>query len=1024
MNFENLNEIVGLQFIPVNENKQPTVKGWQNTVKKYDLSNVWGVGLVCGEPSGMVEALDFDLKYDLTNTLFDRYKREVNSINPELLKKLVVQKTRSGGYHFIYKCTKISGNTKLARRHTTEQEKQETYESVYKAEILNKGCDEGVAKERARKSKEGDKNRVLIESRGMGGQIVISPSKGYEFIYGDICSISHITEDERDVLFSVAMSFNEFFEEVSAPKSQIPKVKSDGLSPFDDYNQRGDVVALLQSHGWKVVKNKGNKTLFLRPGQTTSQSSGNYDSNNNWFSVFTTSSIFEPEKAYLPYAVFAVLECNGDYSEAAKKLLDMGYGEKKQTVKEKAPSTRVIQSRVDVNDGDLSFLAKPSDYELYLQQVRTNTLPQGLTTGSALLDKHFLFKEGNFVMINGVDNVGKALSLDTPLPCPTGWVTMGEVKVGDSLFDENGNVCKVVYTTPVQLDKNCYEVSFSNGEKITCCEDHLWSITTEKKFKKVMSVKEMVSQGIKNVYKQKTLSKYSILLPNPIKMSHIDLPINPYTFGVWLGDGNSTCNHITSSEEDVDEMLQNIKNDKTPADKFFNGKDYQVRYRIKNFMTVLKDLSIYKNKHIPKIYLRSSIEQRTELLQGLMDTDGYVSKDGRLEFCTIKPSLAEGFCELISSLGIKYSVQKKTPSISGRKMNYKAYYISFSCAKNKLIPFKLTRKIKRLSSKRVRGTSVQIVSITPVSSVPVKCIQVDSDSHLFLCGKTMIPTHNTKMVWYLQLLAAMYHGWKGIIFASENTLGSCVRSMMQFYWGKPLYGDFAMNDMEYDIAKKFVEKHFLQIKAQEDLYNYKDILNMIRKTKQKYPDFNHCMIDPYNSLKIDLSGFSKLSTHEYHYEALSEMKAFGQQNNFGFFINHHAVTAAARAKDADKKYPLAPNKADTEGGSKVANKADDFLTIHRVTQHPTDWMVTEVHVRKIKETETGGRPTPIDEPVKFEMYKGGCAFMERKDNEMGYFKGIDPIQQWHLQNKPKQVEIKYEQPKNNSWIPLTDKEEF
>lgn len=689
MNFENLNEIVGLQFIPVNENKQPTVKGWQNTVKKYDLSNVWGVGLVCGEPSGMVEALDFDLKYDLTNTLFDRYKREVNSINPELLKKLVVQKTRSGGYHFIYKCTKISGNTKLARRHTTEQEKQETYESVYKAEILNKGCDEGVAKERARKSKEGDKNRVLIESRGLGGQIVISPSKGYEFIYGDICSISHITEDERDVLFSVAMSFNEFFEEVSAPKSQIPKVKNDGLSPFDDYNQRGDVVALLQSHGWKVVKNKGNKTLFLRPGQTTSQSSGNYDSNNNWFSVFTTSSIFEPEKAYLPYAVFAVLECNGDYSEAAKKLLDMGYGEKKQTVKEKAPSTRVIQSRVDVNDGDLSFLAKPSDYELYLQQVRTNTLPQGLTTGSALLDKHFLFKEGNFVMINGVDNVGKS-----------------------------------------------------------------------------------------------------------------------------------------------------------------------------------------------------------------------------------------------------------------------------------------------------------------------------------------------KFVWYLQLLAAMYHGWKGIIFASENTLGSCVRSMMQFYWGKPLYGDFAMNDMEYDIAKKFVEKHFLQIKAQEDLYNYKDILNMIRKTKQKYPDFNHCMIDPYNSLKIDLSGFSKLNTHEYHYEALSEMKAFGQQNNFGFFINHHAVTAAARTKDADKKYPLAPNKADTEGGAKVANKADDFLTIHRVTQHPTDWMVTEVHVRKIKETETGGRPTPIDEPVKFEMYKGGCAFMERKDSEMGYFKGIDPIQQWHLQNKPKQVEIKYEQPKNSSWIPLTDKEEF
>ena len=90
--------------------------------------------------------------------------------------------------------------------------------------------------------------------------------------------------------------------------------KKDGTSPFDDYNERGDVVNLLQEHGWKAVGNKGAKTIFLRPGQTTSQSSGNYDSDKNWFSVFTTSTEFEPCKAYLPYAVYAMLECNNDYS--------------------------------------------------------------------------------------------------------------------------------------------------------------------------------------------------------------------------------------------------------------------------------------------------------------------------------------------------------------------------------------------------------------------------------------------------------------------------------------------------------------------------------------------------------------------------------------------------------------------------------------------------------------------------------------------------------------------------------------
>jgi len=244
-----------------------------------------------------------------------------------------------------------------------------------------------------------------------------------------------------------------------------------------------------------------------------------------------------------------------------------------------------------------------------------------------------------------------------------------------------------------------------------------------------------------------------------------------------------------------------------------------------------------------------------------------------------------------------------------------------------------------------------------------------------------------------------------------------MRKMIQFYWGKALTGNFAMNETEYQIAKKFVEDHFALIKAQEDLYNYKDIINMVKKAR-KVKKYHYGMIDPYNSLKIDLSGFSKLSTHEYHYEALSEIKAFGQQNNFGWFVNHHAVTAAARTKDGEKKYQAAPNKADTEGGQKVANKADDFLTIHRITQHPTDWMVTELHVRKIKDTETGGRPTPLDIPVKFEMYKGGCAFIERLE-----FGGnpTDPVVSWHNKNQLTQKEIDLpKEPETTGWKPYKD----
>lgn len=670
MNFSNLQEIEGLQFIPVNSKKIPTVKDWQTSMVKHDLSDCYGVGLVCGDPSGGVEVLDFDLKYDISGDLFDRYKKIISICASGLLNRLVVQKTKNNGYHCIYRCKKIEGNLKLANRPTTPEEKADTYQKAYNEAVLkSKGDDE--ARKIAAKASENDKVRVLIETRGTGGQVVISPTNGYEMIYGDLCSISEITPEERAILHDVARQFNEVFEINEIPKKADIK-KRDGLSTFDDYNERADVVELLQNNGWKVVGTKGNKTIFLRSGQTTSQSSGNYDHEKRWFSVFSTSTEFDPQKAYLPYAVFAKLECRDDFSEASKKLYELGYGDRYEPKpKAQAESTRAIKSRINTEDEDLSFLAKPEDYDGYLQQVIDGTLPMGLTTGCPSLDEFFLLKLGNLVMVNGTDNVGKS---------------------------------------------------------------------------------------------------------------------------VWM--------------------------------------------------------------------------------------------------------------------------------------------------------------------------------------------------------------------WWLLMVAAMYHGWKGIIYSSENTLGAFMRKMIQFYWGKPLQGKYAMSRQEYLIAKEFVEKHFILIKAQEELYNYKDVINMVKKTL-KSGEYHYALIDPYNSLKIDLSGFSKLNTHEYHYEAASEIKSFGQKNKFGWFINMHATTAAARTKDGEKRYPVAPNKADTEGGQKFPNKADDFLTIHRLVGHPTEYMVTEVHVRKIKETDTGGRVTPIDNPVKFEMYKGGCAFIERPDDGS---RRVDPIHNWHLIKEGRQAEIDFDDP--------------
>ena len=363
-NFSVLNELEGLQFIPVMQNKRPIPKNCQNAAQKYDLSNVAGVGLVCGELSQNLEAIDIDLKYDITGKLFENYKKLIHDIDPKLLAKLVVQKTRSNGYHFIYRCAKIEGNLKLANRPTTDDEKRFTYSETYKVK-----CQEGKTHEEAdkvaQKSAENDKVRVLLETRGLGGFIVCAPSEGYDFVFGDLQSISFISESERDTLFTIARQFNQVVEEpIEVDRKKAPKTA--GLSSMDDYNQRGDVIGLLEEYGWKVVGKKGSKTLLLRPGQTSAASSGNFDSSRNWFSVFTTSTEFQPNKAYLPYSVFAQLKCKNDFTETARQLYELGYGDRiedKSKSKEPAKSTRQIYSRVEMDNDDFSFLATNEDYD-------------------------------------------------------------------------------------------------------------------------------------------------------------------------------------------------------------------------------------------------------------------------------------------------------------------------------------------------------------------------------------------------------------------------------------------------------------------------------------------------------------------------------------------------------------------------------------------------------------------------------------------------------------------------------------
>lgn len=273
--------------------------------KLFELPQAKGLAIVCGPPSGNLEVIDIDTKYDLTKTLFDDYMQAIKDNDETLYNSLMIIQTRSGGYHLYYRCETITGNKKLARRPTESHERD------------NKD----------------DKVRGLIETRGYRGYVIAPPSQGYAIIRGG--AIPTITPSQREILWELARTFNQLLEEpVRSNTSRGYNAKEYGLSPFEDYNNRGDIIGLLERHGWKVISDTTEKVVFRRPGKDIG-TSGNYNKVKKWFSVFTTSSVFEPEKAYQPYAVYAVLECNKDFKECAKKLLAAGYGEKREFFGEK-----------------------------------------------------------------------------------------------------------------------------------------------------------------------------------------------------------------------------------------------------------------------------------------------------------------------------------------------------------------------------------------------------------------------------------------------------------------------------------------------------------------------------------------------------------------------------------------------------------------------------------------------------------------------------------------------------------------
>src|SRR5271166_662759 len=506
------------------------------------------------------------------------------------------------------------------------------------------------------------------------------------------------------------------------------------------------------------------------------------------------------------------------------------------------------------------------------------------------------------VLIAGATGSGKALALDTPIPTPRGWTTMGEVQPGDEVFDESGQPCTVTAATPVMLGRPCYEVEFSDGTVIVADAEHLWRTSTvagrrqrgrpptglphwpsedvhrvAKRASDVLSEPDRlvstaevladVGMQFRNVLYQKVVPSlpqegrvlrswyrrndrdvsfwtpaysrhltykalaervstpaghghvrradaepvttaqiaaslrhrgrlnHSVPLCGPLDYPGRDLPVAPYTFGCWLGDGRTGGADITSADQEILDQIRadgyaithhpstrmqyTIWNSPERKERIAEALDLAERGmsvagaaahvgvglsavlraadgrfpqgRRGSFVPTSPPRERYRTmaeifrklgpKHIPEAYLHASIPQRRALLAGLLDTDGYCSPQGTVEFTATNRDLAHGVMELVQGLG--YKVTLRTKSCIGRsERTSTAYTVAFTPHEP---VFRLSRKLARQRQVRPASTARRryIVDVRPVESVPVRCIAVSNPSRMYLASRSCIPTHNS-----------------------------------------------------------------------------------------------------------------------------------------------------------------------------------------------------------------------------------------------------------------------------------------
>lgn len=353
----------------------------------------------------------------------------------------------------------------------------------------------------------------------------------------------------------------------------------------------------------------------------------------------------------------------------------------------------------------------------------------------------------DFYALSTPPRIGKAVADTTPVLTKDGWKNHGELVVGDEVVSPEGEFVRVIAVhNPCEME---YEVEFTNGQKVVCHGNHEWVVYDRARH-------NIVTIETSMMYERKLTSgnighrggRYVFQLQNrtPLDCDDVELPVMPYSFGVWLGDGRNKNPDICGAQDDIAIISKSIMLDGyEPSWEAIHNKTGVKYVGFKSMRKPLQSIGLcYSRKRVPKyipdVYLTASKAQRMELLAGLLDTDGSLcKKENRYSFTTAEESLKDCFVELVSTFGWRCSILEHNPVMSSSGIRGKHKYWNVSFSPTEYIPCRLERKQLHDYSKQRR---VAVKDVRKINTHEIgRCITVEGG--MYCIGEQMVPTHNS-----------------------------------------------------------------------------------------------------------------------------------------------------------------------------------------------------------------------------------------------------------------------------------------